>query len=36
VDERLLEEANLAVKLPTVTVGLHAGKVIEVVKKLHP
>jgi len=34
MDERLLEEVNLATKLPTTKVGLHAGKDIEVVKKL--
>jgi len=34
VDERLLTEVNLATKLPTAKVGFHAGKDIEVVKKL--
>ena len=34
VDERLLEEVNLATKLPTAKVDFHTGKDIEVVKKL--
>ena len=34
VDERLLTEVNLATKLLTAKVGFHAGKDIEVVKKL--
>ena len=34
VDERLLEEVNLAAKLPDNKVGVHASKDIKVVKKL--
>ena len=34
VHERLLEEVNLATKLPTAKVSFHTGKDIEIVKKL--
>ena len=34
VDERLLEEVNLATQLPTAKGGSHTGKDIKVVKKL--
>ena len=34
VNERLVEEINLAAKLPTVKVGFHASKDIEIVKKV--
>jgi len=34
VDERLLEEVSLATKLPIANVGFHAGKDIQVIKKL--